>query len=225
VQTEVQNLLNKLTTLMPPSGYKSNPNDYVADGKVKSSVSVYTNMPAKFLNAAYNFQFVSLDGSKGVHNAAYAVGLLKASIGNLTGDDNNDGLPDAWQITYFGAGFATNSAAGPNAVNNGAGVPNWMMSSLNLDPRGAFTVAGSGAIYINAGNVVNGATNTIAIYNAAEVVFDTQVGTSYQIQGVSQLTGSWSNISTNIPGTGSSISYLTPTRGVQQMFYRVVHTP
>jgi hypothetical protein len=51
------------------------------------------------------------------------------------------------------------------------------------------------------------------------------VGTTYQIQGITALTGSWQNISTNIPGTGGSISYLTPTRNNLQMFFRVVHTP
>ena len=197
----------------------------MADGKVKTSISTYTNMPAKFLNAAYNWQFVETDGSLGIHNAAYAVGLLKASIGDLTGDNNEDGLPDSWQIANFGAGFATNPAAGPNAINNAGGVPNWMMCSLNLNPTGAFSVDGSGAIYVHDGNIENGATNTIAIYTAAEIAFDTVPGTTYQIQGISQLTGSWSNISTNIPGTGNTISYMTPTRGVQQMFYRVVHTP
>jgi len=51
------------------------------------------------------------------------------------------------------------------------------------------------------------------------------VGTSYQIQGISALSGTWSNISTNIPGTGGTISYVVPTRDTAQMFFRVVHTP
>jgi hypothetical protein len=224
VQTEVQSLLNKLSTLLPNSTYQANAANYVADGLVKSP-SVKTNWPVKFLNAAYNWQFVNADGSLGVHNAPYAVGLLRTSIGDLTGDSNNDGLPDAWQIAYFGAGFATNAAAGPNAVNNSAGVPNWMMAALNQNPTSAYTVAGSGVISVNNGNVVNGAPNTIAIYTAAEIVFDTVPGTSYQIQGISSLTGTWANISTNLLGTGNSISYLTPTRGTNQMFYRVAHTP
>ena len=80
-------------------------------------------------------------------------------------------------------------------------------------------------IYFNGNNIVNGATNTIAIYRAAEIAFDTQVGTTYTIQGIDALTGSWPNISTNIPGTGGSISYLTPTRNNEQMFFRVVHNP
>ena len=127
--------------LYPPSGYQANPNNYVADGKVKTSLNTYTNMPAKLLNAAYNFQFVSMDGSMGVHNGPFAVGLLKASIANLSGISATGGLPDTWEIRYFGANFATNPAAGPNAVNNSAGCPNWMMYALGLRPNGSFTSA------------------------------------------------------------------------------------
>ena len=36
------------------------------------------------LEAAYNWAFVKEDKSLGVHNTAYAVGLLKASIADLT---------------------------------------------------------------------------------------------------------------------------------------------
>jgi hypothetical protein len=115
--------------------------------------------------------------------------------------------------------------AGPNAVNNSAGVPNWMMYALGLAPNAGFTVGNSGVIYFNGNNIVNGATNTVAIYKAAEIAFNTQVGVTYQIQGISALTGSWQNISTNIPGTGGSISYLTPERNNAQMFFRVAHTP
>ncbi len=224
IQTQVQQLLNKLSTLYPPSGYQANPNNYVADGKVKTSLSTYTNMPAKFLNAAYNYQFVSMDGSLGVHNGPFAVGLLKASIGNLSGDANGDGLPDVWQTTYFGPNFATNGAAGPNGINNVNGLPNWMMYAMGLNPFSSSTAV-NGVVYVNGANIVNGATNTIAIYTAAEIAFDSQVGTSYTIQGITALTGNWSNVSTNIPGTGSTISYLTPTRNNTQMYYRVVHTP
>lgn len=66
----------------------------------------------------------------------------------MTGGSNGDGIPDAWQGTYFGPGFATNPAAAPNAINNSAGVPNWMMATLNLNPFGAFTVPDSGVILL-----------------------------------------------------------------------------
>jgi hypothetical protein len=224
IQTQVQQLLNKLSTLYPPAVYQANAANYVADGKVKTSLSTYTNMPQQFLNAAYNYQFVSMDGSLGVHNGPFAVGLLKASIGNLSGDANGDGLPDNWQIGYFGAGFATNAAAAPNAINNTNGLPNWMMYALGLNPFSSSTAV-NGVVYVNGSDIVNGATNTVAIYTAAEIAFNTQVGETYTIQGITALTGNWSNISTNIPGTGTTISYLTPTRNNTQMFYRVVHTP
>ena len=224
IQTQVHMLLDKLSTLYPPTNYWADPNKYAADGKVKTSLTTYTNMPAKFLNAAYNFQFVAMDNSFGVHNGPFAVGLLKASIANLNGDANGDGLPDSWQIANFGANFATNPLAGPNAVNNSAGTPNWMMYALGLSPFSSSTAV-NGVIYFNGNNIVNGATNTIAIYKAAEIAFDTQVGVTYQIQGISNITGAWQNISTNIPGTGGTISYLTPTRNNAQMFFRVVHTP
>jgi hypothetical protein len=215
VQTEVHHLMDKLSTLLPNA-------QGVIDGKVKVPVTAKT-WTAPQMEAAFNYQFVLEDGSYGIHNTAYAVGLLKASIANLTGDANNDGLPDSWQIQYFGSTTAPEAA--PNAVNNASGAPNWMMYALGLAPTAAFTVDGSGTVFFNGNNIVNGATNTIAIYTAAEIAFDTQAGTSYQIQGISNLSGTWSNISTNIPGTGGTISYVVPTRDTAQMFFRVVHTP
>jgi hypothetical protein len=223
IQTQVQILLNRLSTYLPPKVYEANPANYIADGLVKTSIPTYTNMPLKFLKAAYNWTFVSEDNSLGVHNAPFAVGLLKASIANLTGDSPN-GLPTAWLQEYFGAGYATNSAAAYNAINS-SGYPNWLTASLGLSPFSVPTLNNSGGIYFNGENIVNGETNTVAIYKAAEIAFDTQVGTTYQIQGISALNGGWSNISTNIPGTGGSISYLTPMRNNDQMFFRVVHTP
>ena len=47
VQTEVQNLLNKLSTLLPNSTYQANSNNYVADGLVKTSVSVQDKLAAE----------------------------------------------------------------------------------------------------------------------------------------------------------------------------------
>jgi hypothetical protein len=213
VQTEVQNLLNKLSTYLPNASG-------VVDGLVKTPSPKTTWTPAQ-LEGAYNYQFVSNDGSLGVHNLAYAVSLLKASIANLSGVSAAGGLPDSWVIQYFGS--ITNPAAAPTAVNNSAGVPNWMMYALGLAPNASFAVT-NGVIYFNGNNIVNGA-NNVAIFTAAEVAFNTQVGTTYQIQGITALTGTWQNISTNIPGTGGSISYLTPTRKNTQMFFRVVHTP
>jgi hypothetical protein len=221
VQTEVQHLLDKLSTLLPNSTYQSNGN-YVADGLVKASVSFKTNWPAKFLKAGYNWQFVQMDGSLGVHNAPFAVGLLKASIADLTGDANNDGIPDWWQIKYFGS--INNPLAAPNATPAGDGVPNWLKYSSGLDPMVAGVPMTGG--YVFGPSLVNPqGTNAVAIYTAAEIAFNTQVGTTYQIQSIGSLGDAWQNVGGSIAGTGASISYVTQTRQPSQKFFRVVHTP
>jgi len=223
VQTEVQHILDRLSTLLPNSTYQSNPNNYVADGLVKSP-SVKTNWPAKFLEAAYNWQMVNNDGSKGVHNAPYAVGLLKASIADLTGDANNDGLPDSWQIQYFGS--ATSPNAAPNASPAGDGIPNWLKFSLGLNPTIPGIVVPDGVVWANTASTISaGSTNAIQIFTAAEVAFTTQTGVSYQLQSISSLGGGWQNVGTPIIGDGNTKSFLTPTRNDLMQFFRVVHNP
>jgi len=223
VQEEVQHLLDQLSKLLPPTNYVASGN-YAADGLVKSSISVKTNWPAKFLKAAYNWQFVNNDGSSGIHNAPFATGLLKASIADLTGDANNDGLPDAWQNFYFG--FASNPLGAPNAINNTNGIPNWMMYALGLNPTQSGITVPGGVVWMNGNNLVNsGVTHTIAIYTAAEIAFNTTLNNTYQIQGIASLSGGWQNIGNPILGTGGSVSYLTPTRANAQMFFRVIINP
>ena len=221
VQTEVQRLLDKLSRLLPNSTYRADGN-YMADGLVKSSISVKTNWPTKFLNAAWNWQFVNVEGSRGVHNAPYAVGVLKASLADLTGDGNSDGLPDSWQIQYFGSASAPN--AGPNASPAGDGIPNWLKYGLGLNPTVPGLVVPDGVVWAN-GTSIGGGTNTIHIYTAAEIAFDTEVGRTYQIQAISNLGGGWQNVGAPIPGTGQAISYLTPTRSKAQQYYRVASSP
>jgi hypothetical protein len=212
VQTEVQSLLNRLSTYLPP------------DNSVKSSLTITSTWTQPQLEAAYNWLFVEKDGSLGIHNTAYAVGLLKSSIANLTGDANNDGLPDAWQTNYFGS--LSNPNAAPNAINNTNGIPNWMMYALGLNPTQSGITVPGGVVWMNGKTLVNsGVTNTIAIYTAAEVAFNTQLGSTYQIQAISSLSGGWQNVGNPLPGTGNSISYLTPTRNNVQMFFRVLHNP
>ena len=221
VQTEVKHLLDKLSRLLPNSTYKTNGN-YFADGLVKTSVSTKTNWPASYLKAAWNWQFVNTEGSFGVHNAPYAVGLLKASIADLTGDANMDGLPDAWQTQYFGSANAPNAA--PSATPSGDGVPNWLKYGLGLNPLLSGVPLPDGVVWAK-GNSIGGETNTIHIYTAAEISFDTETGHTYQIQAISSLGGGWQNLGTPINGTGQAISYVTSTQSKVQEYYRVVTSP
>ncbi|MBC8096390.1 MAG: hypothetical protein H7Y43_11300 [Akkermansiaceae bacterium] len=214
VQTEVKGLLAKLALLLPPVGTP------------KSAIAINSGWTKQQLRAGYNYLFVQEDGSFGVHNTAYAVGLLKASLADLSGDANTDDLPDAWQIAYFGSTTSANAA--PNASPAGDGVPNWLKYNLGLSPNVAGVVLPDGVVWMNGNNMVspnNPGDSTVKIFTAAEVVFDTVVGKTYQIQGVSSLSGGWQNIGTSIAGTGNSVSYVTPTRSNAQMFFRVTHNP
>ncbi len=209
VQTEVQHLLDKLCTLLPPVGL------------VKSSLAIDSTWTRPQLEAAYNWLFVNNDGSQGIHNTAYAVGLLKASIANLTGDANNDGLPDAWQVQYFGS--ITSPAAAPDATPARDGIPNWLKYALGIDPTVPGIVLPNGVVWANGKSLINAAetNNVVHIYTAAEVSFDTQVGKTYQIQAISSLSGGWQNVGQPIVGTGQAVSYVTPTRQNVRQFYRV----
>ena len=71
-QTEVQHLLDQLSTLLPPAG------------KPKTALTIDATWTQPQLEAAYNWLFVTNDGSHGIHNMAYTVGLLKASIAHLS---------------------------------------------------------------------------------------------------------------------------------------------
>jgi hypothetical protein len=71
VQTEVQHLLDQLSAMLPPVG------------KAKTALTIDSTWTRAQLEAAYNWNFVSEDKSRGIHNTAYAVGLLKASIADL----------------------------------------------------------------------------------------------------------------------------------------------
>jgi hypothetical protein len=223
IQDEVKHLLDTLSTLLPNSSY-------VFDGAVKVP-SAKTNWALPLLNAAYNWQFVNNDGSRGVHNAPFAVGLLKASITDLTGDPQARSLAGtdmqfyAWQSTYFGS--ATSPNAAPNAAPAGDGLPNWLKFSLGLNPMVAGVTNGHGGIILGNSGSIGGtnAANLIQIYTAAEITFDTQVGTSYQIQGLDSLSHLWQNVGAPIPGTGKPISYLTPTRSGVPQFFQVLRSP
>jgi hypothetical protein len=217
VQTEVQILLNQLSTLLPNASG-------VLDGAVKSSLSVTTKWTQAQLQAAYDWQYVANDGSLGIHNAPFATGILKASIANLSGTSVPGGLPDAWEIAYFGS--ITNAYGAPNADPAGDGIPNWLKYALGLNPNVAGLSVPNGVVYADDTGSLLGSTNTIQIYTAADVTFNTMVGTTYQLQEVSSLGGGWQNVGAPMLATNTAaFSYLTPTRGNLQQFFRVVHTP
>ena len=227
VQTEVQKLLNQLSTLLPGPAYVADGN-YVADGLVKTRMNTRTNMQQKFLKADWNWRFVNNDLSKGVHNAPYAVGLLKASIADLTDDADHDGLSDKWEIATFGSILSSDAngdsdhdgvsnalelAAGTNALladSDGDGVNDLAELQAGSDPLNPNDQPGF----------------VVKIYGAAEVEFASEIGKKYQVQKVSDITGTWINEGSVTNGTGNNISMTTSTRsGGAQNYFRVLLVP
>jgi hypothetical protein len=227
IQTEVQKLLDKLNTLLPNSTYQANPDNYVADGVV-GSVSTKTNWPVRFLNAAWNWQFVNVEGSKGIHNAPYAIGVLKASIADLTDDLDHDSLSDKWENEKFGSitAYDGNGDADHDGVSNALEYSAGTNPSLvDTDGDGVNDLA-----ELQAGSDPTNALDkpgfVVKIYTAAEVEFASEVGRKYQVQTVSDITGSWLNVGSVTNGTGSNISMVTSTRsGDGQGYFRVVQVP
>lgn len=218
VQTEVKGLLDRLGRLLPPY---DNPDVVVT--------SAYTVQQRR---AAYNYKFVKDDGSYGVHNAAYAVNLLKASIADLTGDFgivddvDNDGLTDTWETQYFGGTKPQNGSG--DADNDG--LDNAFELKLGTNPGLADTDNDGFSDFAE----MHGATNPVdansnptvgisTIYTAAEMLYFTQPNKTYQLQKITDLgTGTWQNVGAPVQGNGGMLQHFISTRDTERGFYRVI---
>jgi hypothetical protein len=101
-------------------------------------------------------------------------------------------------------------------------MPNWLKYSLGLVPTvmATPTQVPGGVVWANAA-AIGGSTNTIQIFTAAEVAFNTEAGKTYQLEAISTLGGGWSNVGEPIVGDGKAYSFVTPTRGNVQQYFRV----
>jgi hypothetical protein len=92
--TEVENLMNELKAILP----KDASGEVVTMAKDSMIVKNDPHYP-EVLKAMYNYQFVKEDGSMGVHNAKYAVALIKASFSSLTGvETRNNDIPVTFDL-------------------------------------------------------------------------------------------------------------------------------
>jgi hypothetical protein len=86
VQTEVKGMLTRLGNLLPI--------------QVADSGKVLPSFTKNQLMAAYDYFFVTNDGSYGVHNAKYAIGILQKSMDIITGVETvSYDLPETYSIT------------------------------------------------------------------------------------------------------------------------------
>ncbi len=214
VQTEVKNLEDQLARLLPPLG--------------EPTVVITAAYTKQQLRAAFNYNFVHYDGSRGAHNLSYAVGLLKASIADLTDDADHDGLSDKWEIAQFGSITAYDGNADPDndGVNNaleGSAGTNPLLADSDNDGVNDLAEMKAGSDPLNAADLPG---FVVKIYTAAEIEFASELGKKYQVQRVSDLTSTWINVGSITNGTGNDISMVTSTRtGGTQGYFRVLQVP
>ncbi|HWQ92561.1 MAG TPA: cytochrome c3 family protein [Clostridia bacterium] len=215
VQDEVKGLLNQLALLLPPAGVP------------KADITIGATWTRPQLRAAYNYRFVQEDKSFGVHNLSFAVGLLKASIADIKDDADNDGISDTWEIARFGS---ITSYCGTDDVD-GDGVSNALELAAGTNPLLADSDNDgiSDLAELRAGSDPLNAQDkpgfVVKIHNAAELEFASEVGKTYQLQKVSELTGAWENFGEAIAGTGNMVTRLTSMRENEQAYFRVVLVP
>lgn len=218
VQTEVKGLLDRLGRLLPPY-----------DSPTVTVTSAYTVQQRR---AAFNYKFVKDDGSYGVHNVAYAVNLLKASIADLTGDFgivddiDNDGLLDTWETQYFGGTKAQNAEgdADRDGLDNAFELklgsnPNALDSDNDGFSDFAEMHSGTNPLDVNSNPTVGVST----IFTAAEMLYFTEQGKTYQLQKITDLgTGTWTNVGAAVAGNGGMLQHFISTRDTERGFYRVI---
>jgi len=142
---------------------------------------------------------------------------------------NRDGLPDWWQVQYYGS--ITNPLAAPTADPLNKGLNNLQNYQLGLDPTKLDT-DGDGypdLLELQAGSnpLLAGstpATSQVSILPAVELGFLAGTnGVPMHFQEIDALSGStWSNLGSGFISSTNTWNYqLNSTRDGRQKFYRV----
>ncbi len=122
----------------------------------------------------------------------------------LTEDEDNDGLPDAWEIQYFGNNWAGNGGSDPDQD----GLTNAQELALGSNPMDPNTRGRISSIVVSTGGVLH-------------LEITGEVGRAYRAQSSSDL-GTWATI-TNVTTTSTSVEVIVPSAaGQEPRFYRLV---
>ncbi len=121
-------------------------------------------------------------------------------------DSDNDGLPDDWELRYFGSLNAPNG--GPNDDPDGDGLTNleeYLAGTNPLDPASVLAIT---AIAVDAA--------------AAHIIFPTILGHHYRVERADSLPAAWTPIADDLAGTGGLLEVTDPFAPDRPTrFYRV----
>ena len=155
-------------------------------GFAAASADGYSNWVAMVTGLAVGTNTLTVlagDDAAPAHIATNAIRVIYAA-GDF--DGNGDGLPDAWQIQYFGSVNALNAL--PAADPDGDGVSNLQEFHDGTDPTNS-----ADALRITA---------LVPAGDDSQVYFTSVSGKYYSLERFDSVSGTWTNIVDNIPGNG-----------------------
>jgi hypothetical protein len=129
----------------------------------------------------------------------------------IPADVDNDGLPDNWEIRYFGAIDAP--GAGPEDDPDHDGLSNRQEYQAGTNPLDAHSSLIFTFVRVQGGNV--------------RLEFTTVPGRLYRVERTDNLHGSsWSTVANNVPGTGATVTVIDLNGATHaSRFYRAFLQP
>ena len=177
-----------------------------------SDVRVVPNYSANFVNGVWSGDIVVRDAATNVFlvaddgNSHTALSAFFSVLGPQT-DADGDGLPDLWELRYFGSLNAPGGAATDDPDQDGSDNRHEYQAGTDpLDPASVLIIT---AVQITGADV--------------RLRFKTAAGRSYSLERAADPASNlWTTVVDNVPGTGGTVEVTHPHRSAPGAgFYRV----
>jgi|GEM_PF-2501692 len=156
------------------------------NGFAASSANGYSNWVAVVTGLAPGTNTLTVLASDNAAPANIATNTIRVIYAAGDFDGNGDGLPDAWQIQYFGSVNALNAL--PTADPDGDGISSLQEYYDGTDPTDSNSVLRITAI--------------IPVGEDIHVYFTSVSGKYYSLERFDSISGVWTNIVDYVPGNG-----------------------
>ena len=148
-----------------------------------------------------------ITNDRGIGLLAFFAAQVSAYVPPAPGaDDDEDGLPNAWEETYFGNVFD----GGPDTDSDGDGVDNWGEFLSGTDPNNPTSVF---------------CVTTLSVDSFDAIGFASSTERTYTIQFCADLDGGeWEDLASGLPGAPGHTVFTNAGNASQSGFYRVLMT-